>query len=1046
MSDADIDQLIDRAARFIVSRQHDRAIALLAPALAAHDDRRLARQLALAYGGKAEHLMQRADQLMVPPSEPELRALESWLGSALAADPTLGDPHWDLAVINGRFRRDFAAARRHLDEAKALGYAHPMMGRLEVMVRGGEMGAAIPPEQPPGSPAAIKLRELILHVISAPIDEGIFAGYCADAIEIVREGDLPLSEFEQIRTLCARLGGDDSDYVSDLLRIVAREFGDPDVLKDATEAHLTILANGSFSLIGDGNVNRQQVERALRVARRGIEVVEKGGTPVDPEVHAQLRIALGQAYSHRTIQQVRAGMEQYDRALALKQSAGNDGDAERLRSLLGRMIDHLLKGAYVPVVGGGLGRVYDDLTVAHGVAQRLGNERLDIESGIALGSIQREVRRPQEAENVMRRLLTLAGLTKEQRVRVRLELASALSEQKKGAEAAALQEEVLRDLGDTGGAEERGTIWLNLGNSRREAGDAAGARTAFETALETIPVPDLAANEMSSALRKRAAATALLAQLDFMEGHPDRGHQRFVESENMLAPKRESMTMLDPVDLVHLHSIAARTYANAGMRDRALDHLQKARENLRRALGHGPSVPVWESMFQQWSDLDALQVKLLLADDAPASRESALSVAESAKGRLLAWLARMRDRNAGYDALEPGRTDEAIARFRAWAGERPRRRVISLFAGTDGLAVMSIGAGGDVSGRWEDAFDYQKELGATVTPWEAELEAAAAGDDDAWGRAGEMTERLLGRAGELIERAVPDIAQGGDELIIVPHRLFRNLPLMHCRLADGRRLSDAFREITIVSMLTGAQATDALDNGESIAALADSDGTLPFARMEGLAVAGVERTHVGGAVTTAQLRDAIASGRTLLISCHGLFDADNPWVSSIRTADGDLALHDVLTEHQQRPGGVVVLGVCEAGRSRRTASDEPIGFPGLLILSGVSVVVAPLWPVDELAALLFVTRLFGSRRQLPTAEAVARTAGWLRTLTVAETQRELDALVTRLEATSEGVAAIRHARPQLDESRAWLADCPSTDTPFSSPVDWAAFQVTRASM
>ncbi len=311
MPDADIDQLIDRAARFIVSRQHDRAIALLTPALAAHDDPRIARQLALAFGGKAEHFMQRADQLMVQPSESELRSLESWLDSALAADPKLGDPYWDLAVINGRFRRDFATARRRLDEAKALGYTHPMMGRLEMMVMGGEMGAAIPPEQPPGSPAGIKLRGLILQLISGSVDESVFAGYCADAIQIVRGGDLPLGEFQQIRMLCARRGGDESDYVSDLLRVVAREFGDPAVLKDATEAHLTIVANGSFSLIGDGNVDRQQAQRAIRLARRGIEVVEKAGTPIDPEVHAQLRIALGQAYAHRTIQQFRAGIEQY---------------------------------------------------------------------------------------------------------------------------------------------------------------------------------------------------------------------------------------------------------------------------------------------------------------------------------------------------------------------------------------------------------------------------------------------------------------------------------------------------------------------------------------------------------------------------------------------------------------------------------------------------------------------------------------------------------------------------------------------------------------
>ena len=115
MPDGDIEQLIDRAARFIVSRQHDRAIALLTPALAANDDRRIARQLALAYGGKAEHLMERADQLMVQPSEPELRALECWrlgAGRRSHAWRSLLGPRGDQRALSARLRRGAPASRR----------------------------------------------------------------------------------------------------------------------------------------------------------------------------------------------------------------------------------------------------------------------------------------------------------------------------------------------------------------------------------------------------------------------------------------------------------------------------------------------------------------------------------------------------------------------------------------------------------------------------------------------------------------------------------------------------------------------------------------------------------------------------------------------------------------------------------------------------------------------------------------------------------------------------------------------------------------------
>jgi CHAT domain len=54
----------------------------------------------------------------------------------------------------------------------------------------------------------------------------------------------------------------------------------------------------------------------------------------------------------------------------------------------------------------------------------------------------------------------------------------------------------------------------------------------------------------------------------------------------------------------------------------------------------------------------------------------------------------------------------------------------------------------------------------------------------------------------------------------------------------------------------------------------------------------------------------------------------------------------------------VVLGVREAGRSRRSMADEPWGFPTLLLQQGAEAVVAPSWQVDDFAPFLLITFLF----------------------------------------------------------------------------------------
>jgi hypothetical protein len=124
------------AAELITARQHDEAITYIDQYRATHpDDAEATRLAALARGGKAEHILDAIDQVGLAPSSTRVDQIVALLKGAVAVDPTLADPYWDLAVVHARFLAQPAVARQYLQQAQALGYQHPMMGRLEAMLR-----------------------------------------------------------------------------------------------------------------------------------------------------------------------------------------------------------------------------------------------------------------------------------------------------------------------------------------------------------------------------------------------------------------------------------------------------------------------------------------------------------------------------------------------------------------------------------------------------------------------------------------------------------------------------------------------------------------------------------------------------------------------------------------------------------------------------------------------------------------------------------------------------------------------------------------------
>jgi tetratricopeptide (TPR) repeat protein len=122
-------------AELLKAERHDDAIAYV-DRFRRHDpdDPTLKRRAALARGGKGEFILMTCDRSGTPPSPEQIDTMDNLFKEAIALDPFLADPYWDLAVIHMRFRDEPVQAAAYLADAKRLGYKHPMMKRLEAMI------------------------------------------------------------------------------------------------------------------------------------------------------------------------------------------------------------------------------------------------------------------------------------------------------------------------------------------------------------------------------------------------------------------------------------------------------------------------------------------------------------------------------------------------------------------------------------------------------------------------------------------------------------------------------------------------------------------------------------------------------------------------------------------------------------------------------------------------------------------------------------------------------------------------------------------------
>ncbi len=865
--------------------------------------------------------------------------------------------------------------------------------------------------------------------------EPAFSSYCVKARDLVRAGKVNADDVEIVYHDLDRLDGPNREYVLDLLRRVSEELNDPDLSVELTKGHLRLLIDRTYALHKGDAPDVESIRKARRVAERALRILDGKTVSVDPDLRADVHLAYGSTFARPVDTYLAIALEHYVIALRLKREAGDVHEVARLEVLLMKMIDHACEEELRTRLMGGQGMAIHDLRAAYEAAQVLGREHLVIRLGLALAEAYRSVAQSTLAEPLFRSLLYGFELQPESRLAAEVGLAQALSEQFRFPEAL----EILESRYAAGMTDEAGLVCL--GNCRRETGDIAGARDVLQHALDGLPEPE--ENEVSL---RRIQLRMLLGELACLAGSESEGLNTIRET---LDTAKHAPPILG--ENLHRYQMAARCFLKAGRREEARTCVDRAIRFRHWYLENKPTPAVLESILGGFRELDFYDVELALADDGQGPAYALLS-AEAAKGRLLRWSEHLFDPESVKRARILDRREDQLKRVQAWLDSQVRpARALSLFATTRGLAVFSLRPNAGVEARWVTPFDYPMLAKRVFEPWEALLPRAHEGTSGLWDAANIATEYLLTLTGDLLWRAFPDLLQGGERLIVMPHRMFRSIPFAGVVLPGGKRLGDLYPEMTVLpSLAMFSQAIErqqrpaplAYDRG--VRALVDPDGSLPFALLEALTLGADARILIGEEVTTDMVRETFLGGHQAAIhlSCHGAFDEGNAWRSALRVANGELRLSDLLLEGAPR-ADLVLLGACEAGKSQRSPSDEPIGFAELMAQSGVGAVISPVWDVDDFASLLFIVE-FHRRREQGVAIAVGSASRWLRDLTALDARDWLRTLRTDLAAKIQLLPAeqVKFITPRLDAIEGWLSGLSIRDRPFVGPLDWAGFQMT----
>lgn len=243
-------------------------------------------------------------------------------------------------------------------------------------------------------------------------------------------------------------------------------------------------------------------------------------------------------------------------------------------------------------------------------------------------------------------------------------------------------------------------------------------------------------------------------------------------------------------------------------------------------------------------------------------------------------------------------------------------------------------------------------------------------------------------AEELYEKLVAPLAAHvrHRRLVLVPHDVLHYLPFAALRNpATGRHLIEDYTltYLPSASVLGALRSKETPVEGRALVlgapeALDPKLEALPAARQEAEAVGHLFGTRplLGAAATEGRLGELSGKIDLLHVAAHGIFEPQSSQFSRIALTpdeehDGNLEVHEILSDLDLSGVNLVVLSACETARGERSGGDEITSLTRAFLSAGSPAVVSTLWSVNDTAtAVLMMTFYQHLLAGTPTADAL----------------------------------------------------------------------------
>lgn len=108
--------------------------------------------------------------------------------------------------------------------------------------------------------------------------------------------------------------------------------------------------------------------------------------------------------------------------------------------------------------------------------------------------------------------------------------------------------------------------------------------------------------------------------------------------------------------------------------------------------------------------------------------------------------------------------------------------------------------------------------------------------------------------------------------------------------------------------------------------------------------------------TATLLKELAPSASLIHLSCHGMFNPNEPLASSIQLADGNFTAYQWLQLGLQ--ADLVTLSACQTGMSDIRPGDDLVGLMRAILFAGASSLLMTLWSVNARSTLQWMLTFY----------------------------------------------------------------------------------------